>query len=223
MKKILMPVLLLVFIACNNKKEENNTENKTSTTDAPADQPTDKPVHDLPTTSELPTSAIIDGKEIKLGGSLLVVKDKDKLQPGAPYLCMLTASGGPNQETLTLNFLLDTKPGTYPVVGLGMNRGGGDKGEVYGGLMGGRPKITNYKVTLTEVRDMGDNGNGGHKWSISGNFDDIVIRAMNAMLMDKSRNHPESVKVEKASFKNLTFDDNMEEIMNKAMDRMKNK
>jgi hypothetical protein len=162
----------------------------------------------------------IDGKSESMSGSLLVTKDKSNLKPGLNHFVMLTAQGS-NNSSLTLNFLIDTKPGTYPVVGLGYARGESDKGEVYGGLMGGQPKLTDYKVTLTDVKDLGDNGIGGHKWSISGSFDPLTIAAMPIMLMDKSRNHPAEIKIGGGSFSNLTFDDNWEEVMKKATDQMK--
>lgn len=44
---------------------------------------------------------------------------------------------------------------------------------------------------------------------------------MGIMLIDKTKNHPKEIKIEKGSFSNLTFDDNWEEMMNKAMDQMK--
>lgn len=220
MKKLLIPVLLLGLLACNNKKEKTGSEtttNDNTTSSANKNKP------DLPTTSSRPTKAIIDGKEISLGGSLLVTKDENKLQAGAPYLCMLTASNGPNDEALTLNFVFDTKPGVYPVVGMGFTRGPSAEGEVFGKLMGGKPAITEYNVTITDVKDLGDNRMGGHKWRISGTFDDITLPAMRIMLLDKSKNHPESVKIENASFTNLTFDDNWEEMLDEAVEKMKNK
>jgi hypothetical protein len=40
---------------------------------------------------------------------------------------------------------------------------------------------------------------------------------------DKTKSHPKELKIEKGSFSNLTFDDNWEEMMQKAMDQMKKK
>jgi len=203
MKKLLILSLALAFFACkSNKKNEN-------------------PAVDIP--QQTGTTITIDGNEMKMGGSLLVNKDKKKLQPGADYFCMLTASGGSNNESLILNFLLDTKPGTYPVVGRSFQRGPSDKGELYGGIMGGEEKIYESKVTLTECIDLGSNNMGGHKWSISGTFENIVIPAMGVMLMDKSKNHPKDITIQKGSFSNLTFDDNAEELLEKALEQMKKK
>lgn len=219
MKKLFPIILLVALLACNNSKKEGNpsTTGTTKTEESinAATSNTSAPVYK--------TKYILDGKEINAGGSLLVSKDKDKLQPGADYLCMLTASGGANNEGLVLNFLLALKTGTYPIVGTSLTRGPGDKGEVYGGILGGKPKLTNYKVTITECKDLGSNNFGGHKWSISGSFEGFIIPAMGIMLMDKTKNHPTEVKIDGGSFTDLTFDDNWEEVMKKAMDKMKEK
>ena len=222
MKKILILSLAVVFFACkSNKKQDKpavDTPQQTGTTTNPTDNITPPPAAD-----NRGATIMLDGKELKLGGSLLVNKDKKKLQPGADYLCMLTASGGSNNESLTLNFLLDTKPGAYPVVGRSFQRGPSDNGELYGGIMGGEEKIYDSKVTLTECKDLGSNNMGGHKWSISGTFETIVIPAMGVMLMDKSKNHPKDITIQKGSFSNLTFDDNAEELLEKALEQMKKK
>lgn len=222
MKKLLILSLAVVFFACkSNKKQDKpavDTPQQTGTTTNPTDNITPPPTAD-----NRGATIMVDGKELKLGGSLLVSKDKKKLQPGADYLCMLTASGGSNNESLTLNFLLDTKPGTYPVVGRSFQRGPSDNGELYGGIMGGEEKIYDSKVTLTECKDLGSNNMGGHKWSISGYWDAMTVPAMTAMLLDKTRNHPKEVKLGKGSFSNLTFDDNWDEMMEKAMEGMKKK
>ena len=222
MKKILILSLAVVFFACkSNKKQDKpavDTPQQTGTTTNPTDNITPPPTAD-----NRGATIMLDGKELKLGGSLLVNKDKKKLQPGADYLCMLTASGGSNNESLTLNFLLDTKPGAYPVVGRSFQRGPSDNGELYGGIMGGEEKIYDSKVTLTECKDLGSNNMGGHKWSISGTFETIVIPAMGVMLMDKSKNHPKDITIQKGSFSNLTFDDNAEELLEKALEQMKKK
>ena len=88
-------------------------------------------------------------------------------------------------------------------------------------MLGGKSKLTSYNLTITECKDLGDNGQGGHKWSISGACEEVMIKAMPIMLMDKSKKHPEEIKVSKISFSNLSFDDNWDEMMNKAMDEMK--
>lgn len=115
------------------------------------------------------------------------------------------------------------KAGSYPVVGISLTRKvANEKGEVYGGILGGKPKLTNYNVTISECKDLGSNGVGGHKWSISGSFEELVIPAMGIMLLDKEKNHPKEVKIEKGSFSNLTFDDNWEKMFEKGMEQMKN-
>ena len=94
---------------------------------------------------------------------------------------------------------------------------------MFGGLLGGKPKLTDTKVNITECKDLGSNNMGGHKWSISGEFGELVIPAMSIMLMDKTKNHPKEIKVEKGSFSNLTFDDNWEDMMKKASEMMQKK
>src|SRR5262249_28599521 len=154
--------------------------------------------------------------------SLLVSKDKDNLQPGVPFLCVLTSNAAQhNNEYLNLNFLLNTKSGTYPIVGSSLQIGTSPNNQMYGGILGGKPEMTDYKVTITECKDLGENGSGGHKWSISGTCDKVVIKAMKIMLMDKTKNHPEEITVNSISFSNLTFDDNTEELMQKALEHMK--
>lgn len=214
MKNIILFILIAaVLFACNSsKKDRPSAEN----TQAP-------PVNTTATTtstsvtnsSDQGTKITTDGKEIDLSGSLLVKKDERKLQPGAGYICMLTATGGPDNESLTLNFLLDLKPGTYPVTGMSVQRGPSGNGELYGGIMGGEAKLTRYKVNITECKDLGSNNLGGHKWSITGYFDELIIPAMGAMLLDKTKNHPKEIKIQKGSFNNLTFDDNWTEMMKK--------
>jgi hypothetical protein len=218
MKKAFPIIALAVLLACNNSKKEPSTgNNDIKSTEQQVESST-------PTTSKVSssnTNFIIDGKEIKTSGSLLVQKDKDKLKPGNDFLVMLTSSGGPNKEGLTLNYLMDLKAGTYPIVGMSLTRGLSENGEVYGGILGGKPKLTNYNVVITECKDLGSNGLGGHKWSISGSFDELVIPAMGIMLLDKEKNHPKEVKIEKGSFSNLTFDDNWEEMFEKGMEQLK--
>ena len=218
MKKLFIVSATVLLFACNSSDKTNNTSNAEP---AKSDQATTK-MNDVPATPvSHSTNITVEGKEIGLSGSLLVQKNKDKLQAGSDYLVMLTSSGGSNKESLVLNFLLALKTGTYPVVGFSFNRGADPNAELYGSLLGGKPKLTNYKVNITECKDLGSNNLGGHKWSISGTFDELVIPAMGIMLMDKTKNHPKEIKIEKGSFSNLTFDDNWEEMMNKAMDQMK--
>lgn len=44
---------------------------------------------------------------------------------------------------------------------------------------------------------------------------------MGIMLMDETKKHPKEIKIDKISFTGLSFDDNWEEMMEKAMDMMK--
>ncbi len=218
MKQILVFIIAIIVSACGG--DGNQT---TATNAATAIEPTvatDAATASAPA-AKAGASIVVDGRELSLGASLMVQKDRDKLKPGNDYLCVLTASGGPNKEALTLNFLLDLKPGDYPVVGMGFQRGPSDNGEVYGGLMGGAPRITRYKVNITECKDLGSNGQGGKRWSISGTFEDIEIKALPLMLVDESRKHPQAIGVKNGRFYNLTFDDNWDEIMKKGMDEMK--
>jgi hypothetical protein len=217
MKKIFLISTAIFIFACNNEKKPASPTNETiikngePKTDAAPPPSTDyTPTYNLTYT--------VEGTEIKNGASLLVQKDKDKLKPGIPYLCLLTSNAAKNNnEYLTVSFLLDTKPGTYPVVGMSLNRGKDDNNEMYGGLLGGKPKLTNYNVTITECKDLGTNNMGGHKWSISGSWEEMAIAAMQMMLMDKTKNHPKEIKLGKGTFANLTFDDNWDEMMEKMM------
>jgi hypothetical protein len=215
MKKIAGIAVLAILFACNNAKKAD-------------------PIADAKNTSTVPTTdektnvasagnvfVSVEGKDLTLNGSLLVTKDKDKLQAGADYLVVMTASGGGAHESITLNFLMALKEGSYPVVGTSFLRGDGDSSQVFGGILGGKPKITPYKVTITEAKDLGSNNLGGHKWSISGSFDPMTIEAMGIMMMDPSKNHPKEVKLDKVSFSNLKFDDNWEQMMEKAMEQLK--
>lgn len=226
MKKILIVSLAGFLFACsivacsNSKKEDKPADNTTTTTPAPADNNTTTPAT-TSSDSYSNTVVVVEGKEIKLNGSILVDKDKKNLKAGAPYRGMITTSSGPNKEGAILRFVFDTKPGVYPLTGMSYGRGDGDAGEQYGGLLGGEEKIYPANVTLTECKDLGDNGNGGHKWSISGTVENLTIPAMGIMLMDKTKNHPKEIKLDKISFSGLSFDDNMEEMMQKAMEMMK--
>jgi hypothetical protein len=136
---------------------------------------------------------------------------------------MITSSSGPNNEGFILRFVFDTKPGVYPLTRQNFNCGKDDTTEQYGGLLGGEEKIYAGKVTLAECKDLGSNNMGGNKWSISGSVENLTIPAMGLMLMDETKKHPKEIKIDKISFTGLTFDDNWEEMMEKAMDMMKKK
>jgi hypothetical protein len=221
MKKLFIISLSAFLFACKGGKKENKP------TDAPAAPPVENTNPANVTAPEASSNSngikyTLGETEIRNYASLLVTKDKDNLKAGTPYMCMLTSNAAKNNnEYLTLNFLLDTKPGTYPVVGTSLQRGKSPNDEMYGGMLGGKPKLTSYNVTITECKDLGDNGQGGHKWSISGTCEEVMIKAMPIMLMDKEKKHPEEIKVSKISFSNLNFDDNWENMMEKAMEKMK--
>lgn len=219
MKKTIITFAAFTLLACNNSKKDPSTESNKQATDAPPVTTT------APAPSATSTNSVItvDGKDINLNGSILVDKDKKKLQAGAPYRGMITSSSGPDNESYILRFVFDTKPGVYPVTGISFGRGKDDNAQQFGGLLGGEEKIYDSKVTLTECKDLGDNGAGGHRWSISGIVENVTIPAMKLMLIDKTKNHPKEVKIDKISFSGLTFDDNAEEIMEKAMDMLKKK
>lgn len=225
MKKTIIILGAVAFlVSCGGKKENkteptatlpNTVENKTPATDPPATPP------DV-TASNLTYDA--DGVSVSNSTSILVTKDKTNLQPGAPYMCMLMSNAAKHDnEYLTVNFLFDTKPGTYPIVGASFQRGQSPNSQMFGGILGGNPKLTRYKLTLTECKDLGSNNMGGHKWSISGNWDEIVIEAPKIMLMDETKKHPKEVKLGKGTFTNLTFDDNGEQIAADAMKKMQKK
>ena len=216
-RTLIILTAVFIFTSCNNEKNSA----------APSDDNAikiEEPTATAPATPDYtPTTNLtfdVEGTEINNGASILVTKDKDKMQANVPYACMLTSNAAKNNnEYLTVNFLMDTKPGTYPVIGASLNRGTGDKNEMYGGLLGGKPKLTKFNVTLTECKDLGSNNMGGNKWSISGYWEEIIIDATKIMLMDKTRSHPAQVRLGKGSFSNLTFDDNWDEMMNKVMDK----
>ena len=134
---------------------------------------------------------------------------------------MITTSSGPGNEGMILRFVFDTKAGTYPLTGMSFGRGKDDNAQQFGGLMGGEEKLYGTNVTLTECKDMGDNGAGGHKWKISGSIENLTIPALGIMLLEKEKNHPKEIKIDKISFTDLSFDDNAEEVLQKAMDQLK--
>ena len=215
MKRFLTLCALALLCACNNKKQ---TETETSTTPAEtADNA--NPAQTTPASGSGNMTLKLDGKEVTLNATALVSKDDKNLQAGLPWFAMVTGTDGPDEESLTLNFVFDLKPGTYPVVGVGLNRGSSDNGQVFGGLLGGEPKLTEWKVNLTEVKDLGSNNLGGNRWSLSGTFEAMTVPAMEIMLIDKERKHPKEVQIQGGSFTNISFDDNWEELMNKAFDK----
>ncbi|MBL7748305.1 MAG: hypothetical protein JNM19_12790 [Chitinophagaceae bacterium] len=220
MKKLLIISLTAFLFSCKSGKKEDKPADKSATTEQTNSNPdagtTTEPAYTPNTNSFI----MVEGKELKLSSSILVDKDKNKLKAGAPYRAMITTSSGPDNEGLILRFVFDTKPGTYPLTGFSYGRGKGDAGQQFGGLLGGQEKIYPNNVTLTEVKDMGDNGAGGHKWNISGTIENLTIPAMGIMLMDKEKNHPKEIKIDKISFTGLSFDDNAEEMLQKAMDQM---
>ncbi len=212
MRKIAPIAALAILIACNNSKKNNEPGKESSEiTNIPAENSA------TPTATSAIVAYSIGDTLRKVGGSVLLQKDKEKLSPGNDNLAVVTANGS-DGESIVVNFLFALKPGIYPVVGLSFSR----ENQVFGGLLGGTPKLTNYKVTLTQCEDLGSNNFGGHKWKISGSVDgEVTIEAMGIMKIDK--NHPSEIKVNKISFSNLTFDDNWEEMMKQAIDKMKEK
>jgi len=219
MKQTLIGLTAMLLLACNNSKKDPAPETNNQATDAPPATTT------APAPAAASTNSVItvEGKDLNLNGSILVDKDKKKLQAGAPYRGMITSSSGPDNEGYILRFVFDTKPGAYPITGISFGRGKDDNAQQFGGLLGGEEKIYDSKVTLTECKDLGDNGAGGHKWSISGSIENVTIPAMGIMLLDKEKNHPKEIKIEKLSFTGLTFDDNAEEMLEKAMEMLKKK
>lgn len=213
MNKLMTVALVALLCACNNSKKEKQTVSSDTTS---GNVNTTTPTTTTPTSSGQGTvSFLLNDTAKTLNGSVLVQEDKEKLSPGNNLLAMVTASNDAG-ESLTVNFLFTPKPGVYPVVGLGLSR----TNEVYGGILGGKPKMTDYKVNLTECTDLGDNGVGGHKWKISGSVDqDMVIDAMSLMKLNKS--HPDNAKVSKYQFSNMTFDDNWEKLMEEGLKKLK--
>lgn len=219
MKKLLTIVSAITLFACNSKDNKATDSGGTPETNAtPTTETTDTPA---PVTDYSNYFISMEGKELKLSGSILVDKDPKKLKADAPYRGMITTSSGPGNEGMILRFVFDTKAGTYPLTGMSFGRGKDDQSEQYGGLMGGEEKIYASTVTLTECKDLGDNGAGGHKWSISGTVENLTIPALGLMLLDDTKKHPKEVKIDKISFTGLSFDDNAEEMLQKAMDQLK--
>lgn len=214
MKKTFFFAVIALFFACTNAKKEKETGKTTA--DNPKENTTTSTSNKVPEANAAAVTYMADGStEKKVTGSILVQKDKDKLSPGNENLALVTANG-PEGESFVINFLFALKPGIYPVVGLSLSR----NEQVFGGILGGQPKITAYKVNLTECTDLGSNNAGGHKWKLSGNVEGgVTIEAMGIMKMQKD--HPASIKVNKISFSNLTFDDNWEQILEEGLKKLK--
>ena len=215
MKKVILFFYLGTILACNNSKTDKPA------TDIPGQPRTSNPpVTTAPATTMHPVSSFhikVDGQDLNFSGSVLVTKDKDKLSPGNSFFAMITASADKSKGSMTLNFVFDLKTGSYPVVGMGYSDHDGENARLFGGIMGGKPHLTPFKVNLTECTDLGSNNLGGHKWRIAGSFDELVIPAMGIMLMDKTKNHPKEIKIERGNFSNLVFDDNWEQLLQEGM------
>lgn len=210
MKSIFFIATLALLFACNNSKKEKDGTS--------ADSPTTLQTADGSTEAKAVGSAVVKytvaDTAKTLEGSVLVQKDKSNVSPGNDLLAVVTGNSS-DGESFVLNFAFTPKPGIYPVVGLSLAKGN----YVFGGILGGEPKMTNYKVNLTQCEDLGSNNLGGHKWRISGNVDgEVTINAMGIMKMDKT--HPDDVKVNKISFANLSFDDNWEQLLEEGMKKM---
>jgi hypothetical protein len=224
MKKIFLIFSLVPLAACNNSKNDNNVNPVNNTILSEAKKIKD--LNNIKTVTAIQNFTFnVEGKEIKETASILVSKDKDKLSPGNDYFGMITSGsrGDSISGSMVLNFVFDLKPGTYPVVGMSYHRGGSNNSEMYGGILGGKHELTQYKVNLTECTNLGSNGLGGNKWKISGTFDEMVIAAMPMMLLDKTRNHPKEIKIGGGSFSGLTFDDNWEQIVEEGLKRLQKK
>ena len=214
MKQLIPATLLAVLCACNNaKKETETTVNESTNSTTPATNPENSSGNNPANTAAV--SYMVNDTAKNFSGSILVQKDKSNLSAGNDLLGILTSTSS-GDESLTVNFLFTLKPGTYPVVGLGLTKGN----EVYGGILGGEPKMTNYKVNLTECTNMGSNNAGGNRWKISGSVDgDILIDALSIMKL--SPRHHDSVKVSHFRFINISFDDNWEQLMEEATKMLK--
>ncbi len=217
MKSILVSLTVLFALACNNSQKEPDAANEKQT------EPVSSTVPSLSDPAPGGPSVVYhaDGVEIKHYASVLVTTDKGENKSELPYLCMLTSNAAANNnEYLGINFLLDKKPGTYPVTGYSFQRGKDTQAEMYGNVLGGN-KATDFTVTITECKDLGENGTGGHKWSISGTWQDMTIKATPIMLLDKTQNHPAEVKISNGTFSNLQFDDNWDKMLEEGLKKMK--
>ncbi len=211
MKTLLLPVALMVVVSsCNNSKKDKETAGS-ETTRTTASSNTENSVSNAGN-----VTCLVADTARSFDGSVLVQSDKKKLSPGNDLMAIVSASNAAD-ESVTVNFLFALKPGVYPVVGLSVSK----ENEVYGGIMGGEPTLTEYKVNLTECTDLGSNNLGGHKWKISGSIEqELKIDALPIMKM--SPGHPDAVKVSKYQFSNLTFDDNWEQILEQGLKNLKN-
>lgn len=205
--------LAFTLVSCGNNKNEKTAPGNPAVSPAPV-------MPNTPPASGGTVTFSVDGKEQTLHGSILVQKDKDNVSPGNPYFGIITASS-PDDESMNVNIMFDLKTGSYPVVGLSFTRkNAAGQGEVFGALLGGKPRITEYKVTLKQCEKVGTNSLGGNKWKISGTVESAVtIDAMGIMKLNKE--HPASIRVDKISFADLVFDDNWDEMMNKLSEGMK--
>ena len=218
MKGIFFISMVSLLIACNNAgkdKETTTGDSSGTTTNVTSTSPGKKPASNLPAAGSATVSYTVEDTARNSSGSILVSKDKAKLSPGHDYLAIITVNRAAG-ESFNLNFIFGLQPGSYPVVGYGFTR----PKQVFGGLLGGKPRITKYKVNLTEVTNIGSNDAGGPRWKLAGTVDEeITIPAMGIMKMDKT--HPAEIKVNKISFANLTFDDNWDELVGKALEKTK--
>ncbi len=186
MKKLLILSLAAFLFACKSEKKTTPADTDKIVNGEPPAPPIETTTAYTPTTN---TDLAVEGKEIKLSSSILVDKDKNKLKADAPYRAMITTSSGPENEGLILRFVFDTKPGAYPLTGFSYGRGKGDAGQQFGGLLGGQEKLYPNTVTLTEVKDLGENGAGGHRWSISGTIENDRVQIY-VVVRSSLRNEP---------------------------------
>lgn len=217
-KLIIAAIAVPLWFSCNNSPEKNSNTTGTKDTGSLSNTGTKSN-----TTSNTSTDAVAessprisftaDGKEMTIRNTILVSKDDKKVSPGNDYIAMMIAnSHDSNKISLTLNFAFALQPGSYPIVGYGYQRNVNGKGEMFGGLLGGGTKISPYKVTLTSCEKIRD-----HHWKIAGTIDEIVIPINGLMKLDPKVKHPDEIKISKISFANMEFDDNLDELMEKAL------
>ncbi|MER3499383.1 MAG: hypothetical protein C4308_12495 [Chitinophagaceae bacterium] len=82
MQKLILLPAVIAFIACNNSNKPFANEVKSASQQRNTATTTESKEAMKTTTGSASTKISIDGKDISLGGSALVSKDKDKLQPG---------------------------------------------------------------------------------------------------------------------------------------------
>jgi hypothetical protein len=217
-KRSVLFVSALFVLSCNNDKEEIDiTASETKVAQTGQDKTVARSVK--PEAGNASLSFTVDGNQKNMRASILVQKDKSKLSPGNEYSAILTANEAKN--TFTINFIFSLKPGSYPIVGLALSRDMPETpSQIFGAILGGKPKMTDYKVDITQMENLGENKGGGNRWKISGTVSqEVVIHAAPLMKMEKT--HPESISVSKISFSNLEFDDNWEEMLEKSMNKLK--